>query len=343
MHRQITADDTTFRDSHPRRQRRTQVSTWAPEGAVVQILTELQRVPKHGIAIIEEVELGLHPSASANLARVLVKIADKKDIQIITTSHSEWFIDALPRVARISIARTTSGVVQSFNGVTTRTAVAGISGTNLPELYIVCEDDVAEKIINTRLSTPVRRRIKILSLGAKQHLQSSAKTLSEAHPLVPILIVWDSDMTDKEILDSHRSSQISESPGYNLIEWFRFPSGASEDGSEITDITGKRFPPEIAMKATLLANEDTLKETADLLRVDVEEFRNALNSAIVAPGSHHSLFYELSQAIALDQGSTLDAVVRGYLLAVDMDGFAGQVERMLNGEFKGFPLQEQRL
>ncbi|WP_137876343.1 AAA family ATPase [Rhodococcus sp. Q] len=306
------------------------------EGAVVQILTELQRVPKGGIAIIEEVELGLHPSASANLAKVLVKIADKKNIQIITTSHSEYFIDALPRIARITVSRTVSGSVQSFNGVTTRTAISGISGTSLPELYIACEDDVAEKIISTRLSAAVRRRVKVLSLGAKQHLQSSAKTLSEAHPRVPILIVWDSDMTDKEIHDSHKSSQISKSPGYDRIEWFRFPSGASEDGSELSDTEGKGLPPEIAMKATLLANDDALKATADLLRIEIDEFRSALNSAIVGTGSHHSLFFDLSQTIALDKGSVMDAVVRGYLIAIDMDGFAIQVERMLNGEFMGF-------
>lgn len=306
------------------------------EGAVAQILTELQRVPRGGIAIIEEVELGLHPSAATNLAKALVKIADQKNLQIITTSHSEWFIDALPRVARISLSRTASGSIESFNGITTRTAISGISGTKLSELYIVCEDVVAEKIITTQLSAAIRRRVQVLSLGAKQHLQSSAKTLSEAHPQVPILIVWDSDMTDKEIADSHRSSQILDSPGFERIEWFRLPSGASQDGLEIKDSQGCSLPPEIAMKKTLLASDVALEETAHLLRIAAEELRGALMSSIVASGSHHSLFYELSRTIALDQGSIMDAIVRGYLLAIDLSGFALQVERMLNGEFEGF-------
>lgn len=306
------------------------------EGAVVQILTDLQRVPAGGIVIIEEVELGLHPGAASNLAKALVKIADTKNLQIITTSHSQWFIDALPRIARISLTRTTSGSVHSFNGVTTRTAMSGISDTNLPELHIICEDRVAEKIINTKLPATIRRRVKVLPLGAKQHLQASARTLSGAHPQVPILIVWDSDLTEKEFHDSYKSSQISDSPGYDRIEWFRFPSGASEDGREITDANGRRLAPEAAMKATLLASEDALKETAELLSVDIEECRNALRSAIIAPNSHHSLFYELSQTFALDAVSVMEAVIRGYLLAIDLNKFAVQVERMLGGEFEGF-------
>ncbi|MCS4257386.1 putative ATPase [Rhodococcus erythropolis] len=310
------------------------------EGAIVQILNSLQKIPSQSIVVIEEVELGLHPSAAARLATVLTEIALSKNLQIITTSHSEWFIDALPREARIYLSRTASGRIQSFNGVTTRTAISGISGTSLPELHVICEDTIAEKIINTQLPANLRRRTRILTLGAKQILLQSAVTLSEAFPRVPILIVWDGDMTDKEISNSINSSQIEQTTGYkeNLIDWLRLPSDTEAGHFENRNTDSQFLAPEVSIKRALLGDSDSLAISAELLKIETEELHSALASAILAKGSHHSLFYELSQTIALDESSIVDAIVRGYLVAIDHKSIDTKVSGILKGIRQGFQI-----
>lgn len=305
------------------------------EAALVSILTELQTIPRGGLLLIEEVELGLHPSACRELAKILVEAAKKKALQIICTSHSDRFIDTLPRAARILISKTSNGVLQSFTGATTRTAIAGISDEHLPELTVVCEDAVAEKLIKLRIGAAERRRIRVLTFGSKDQLCRAARTLSQAAPANPILIVWDSDATDREIRKSYKSAEFEKSPGLSRTEWYRLPSGACPDGSALI-IEGKPLPPEMAIKETLLCNDDAMELAAGALLVDAADLRLALNSAVVASGSHHNLFREIASSVALDPDEVSSALIKAYLTKARMDDLVEQIARMLSGDYRDF-------
>ncbi|MEN4473124.1 ATP-dependent nuclease [Mycolicibacterium cosmeticum] len=309
------------------------------EGALVSILTELQTIAPGGLLLIEEVELGLHPSACRELAKVLVDAAKRKALQIICTSHSEMFIDELPRDARVLVSKTSTGELISFAGATTRTAISGISDQNLPELTIICEDTIAEKLITLRLEAQLRRKVRVLTLGSKDQLCRAARTLSQAAPATPLLIVWDSDATDKEVRDSYRSAQLENSPGISRTEWFRLPSGSNPDGSSIT-IDGKMLPPELAIKETLLRNAEALEEAADALAIKVDELRLALMSAVLAAGSHHNLFREIAATVALDVGEVSSVLIKAYLSKVRMESLVEQISRMLGGEYRPFVCPE---
>ncbi|NKR25156.1 AAA family ATPase [Rhodococcus hoagii] len=218
------------------------------EGAVVAILRALQDVPRGGLVLIEEIELGLHPSAVKSLARVLIEVARSKNLQVICTSHSEWFIDNLPRRARILLQRSSSGVIRGISGVTTRTAVSGISGEHQAELRLVCEDEFARRLLKFSLPSSLRTRISFLPLGSKEQLANSAATLSNENSGVPILIVWDSDATDAMVRQTHKSSQIEKTEGYKRIEWIRLPGGVNPDGSKILSEDGLELAPEKQLK-----------------------------------------------------------------------------------------------
>jgi hypothetical protein len=308
-------------------------------GALVSILTELQTIADGGLLLIEEVELGLHPSACRELAKVLIETAKKKALQIICTSHSEIFIDELPRDSRILVAKNSTGELQSFTGATTRTAISGISDQNLPELTVICEDTIAEKVITLRLEAALRRKVRVLTFGSKDQLCRVARTLSQAAPSTPLLIVWDSDATDKEVRDSYKSAQLQNSPGISRTEWYRLPSGANPDGSDIS-VDGKMLAPELAIKETLLRNAEVLDATAQALVMDVDELRLALKSAVLATGSHHNLFREIASAVALDMSEVSSALIKAYLSKVRMDPLVEQIARMLSGDYREFVLPE---
>lgn len=309
------------------------------EGALVSILTELQTISDGGLLLIEEVELGLHPSACRELAKVLIEAAKKRALQIICTSHSEMFIDALPRESRILVSKNSAGDLHSFTGATTRTAISGISGQNLPELTVVCEDTIAEKLIMLRLEAALRRKVKVVTFGSKDQLCRAARTLSQAAPSAPLLIVWDSDATDKQLRDSYKSAQLQDSLGIARTEWYRLPSGSNPDGSDIT-VDGKTLAPELAIKETLLRNVDARDEAAQALIVGADELRMALKSATLASGSHHDLFHEIASAVALDVGEVCSALIKAYLSRVRMDPLVEQIARMLSGDYRSFHVPE---
>lgn len=308
------------------------------EGAAIAIIKALQDIPRGGLVLVEEIELGLHPSAVKSLAKVLIDVAKSKNLQIICTSHSEWFIDSLPRQARILLQRSSSGIVRGLSGVTTRTAVSGISGEHQAELRLVCEDEFARRVLKFAIPSTLRTRISFLPLGSKEQLANSAATLSSENPEVPILIVWDSDATDSMILGSHNSSQIEKTAGYKSVEWYRLPGGVDANRLPILSEEGLELAPEKAIKATLLANGEALKYSATYLGIGPQELEEILNSSIIGRGSHHDLFWEIHNQVSLDVESVMDGLIRGYLLAANMKPVIQQLTRMLDGQFNGFVL-----
>jgi energy-coupling factor transporter ATP-binding protein EcfA2 len=75
----------------------------AGEDALIDLLYLLQESPPGALIVIEEIEVGFHPEALTRLAQTLQKIILDKKIQIIVSTHSGYFIDHVPREARILI------------------------------------------------------------------------------------------------------------------------------------------------------------------------------------------------------------------------------------------------
>lgn len=307
------------------------------EGALITILQNLQDVPAGGIVLIEEVELGLHPEAIRKLAQVLVEISHKKDLQIICTSHSEWFIDNLPRRARILLNRQDDGTIQALAGITTRTAVSGISGSNLGELRLICEDEVGKLLIEMVLPSKIRSRITIIPLGSKEKLANSAKTLTLESPNIPILIAWDSDMSDAQVRSAHQKSMLDSN---DWVEWYRLPGAVDENGKAELAHDGKEYPPEVGIKKTLLSNAPALNTAATGLNMPPDELAAILNSSIVGDENHHDLFWQVAQKAALNLEMVTNCLLRGYLEAVDLAPFEAQTSRMLEGVKCNFELPD---
>jgi hypothetical protein len=205
------------------------------EAALIEILNVLHTVPSGSLVLIEEVELGIHSAALADLAAAIIRIAKDRDLQVICTSHNEWFIDALPREARILLTRLTSSH-SAITGVTTRVALTTLTGTSVPQARIICEDELAKGMLELGMTAEQRRQFQIIPMGANSILVSAARALRIENKKIPVLIVWDCDVTDAEIRDYYKSSDIDNPSFGHLhlgVEWCRLPGPVDVNGAPV--------------------------------------------------------------------------------------------------------------
>lgn len=114
----------------------------AGEDILIDLLYLLQESPEGSLIVIEEIEIGLHPEALIRLAKNLQEIILSKKLQIIVSTHSRYFIDSVPREARLLIQKAGDKHIITKKP-TTRLAIGEISGQSEPELKIYCEDSFA--------------------------------------------------------------------------------------------------------------------------------------------------------------------------------------------------------
>ena len=135
------------------------------EYCAIELLHLLQRMPCGGFLVIEEIEAGLHPQAQKRLAETLISICLEKQIQIICSTHSEIFLDALPRQARLVLKK--SGEAHAIcESPSTRFAMYEMTGRCFHELIIYCEDYFAKILIEEALTAVLRLRVIIKYVGS---------------------------------------------------------------------------------------------------------------------------------------------------------------------------------
>jgi predicted ATPase len=109
------------------------------EDVLIDFLYLLQQCPEGSMIIVEEIELGIHPEALIRLATHLQKIILKKKLQVIVSTHSEYFIDSVPQISRVLIQRASKEHIIN-KAPTTRFAMGIMTGRANPELKVYCED-----------------------------------------------------------------------------------------------------------------------------------------------------------------------------------------------------------
>jgi hypothetical protein len=165
---------------------------------MIALLHLLQRLPAGGLLVAEEIESGLHAEAQAKLARVLVDICLEKNTQIICSTHSGAFLDALPREARLLLERSHTGH-QTFVAPSTRFAVHAMSGVAQPEVTIYCEDRAAEELVSAALPHKLRVRTQVQAVGSDATvIRQGVAHHRGAMPSRPICVL-DGDCTDATV------------------------------------------------------------------------------------------------------------------------------------------------
>ena len=170
----------------------------AGEDILIDLLYLLQESPEGSLIVIEEIEIGLHPEALIRLAKNLQEIILSKKLQIIVSTHSRYFIDSVPREARLLIQKAGDKHIITKKP-TTRLAIGEISGQSEPELKIYCEDSFAALLIEHSLSASVRKRVQVIPVGTKAELPKQAAFHLLAGFGEHILLLWDGDVPKGEV------------------------------------------------------------------------------------------------------------------------------------------------
>lgn len=137
----------------------------AGENALFEIFYNLHTCPVGTLAIIDEIELGLHQQAQKRLMRELKSICLERRIQIICTTHSPAIISEVPPVARIYIENSDDSTL-IIPEISADFAAGKLAGAKSDELTVFVEDGIAADLLTATLDHELRSRMKIIAIGS---------------------------------------------------------------------------------------------------------------------------------------------------------------------------------
>lgn len=190
------------------------------EASVIALLSRLEALPRGGLLVVEEVELGLHAEAQSRLVEILVGYCVEKQVQIIGTTHSPAVLDAVPRRARVLLRRE-GHEHTALPNVSTRFSVHEMLGQPQPELLIYAEDTFARYLVEEALPEEMRRRIRVREVGSSATLARQLVAHLRVGQDLKALSVFDGDCTREQIEGWIRS----ESAGQDFRpDWLVLPA-----------------------------------------------------------------------------------------------------------------------
>jgi len=236
------------------------------EDIIITLMYILQECPNGSLIAIEEIELGIHPEALIRLAHHIQEIILEKKLQVIVSTHSNYFIDNVPQEARILIQRSGRNTHSVISRPTTRFAMGVMSGEANPELHVYCEDEFAELLIKQAILGDLLKRTHIVQVGPDSQLATQAAFHLRANFGQHLLLVWDGDVTqnkakkwlETEHLDGNR----------DRVNWIIFPGSEPPekwvlmelDNSEGHELLGKELGCEDHAAAELIEEVRALSD-----------------------------------------------------------------------------------
>lgn len=120
----------------------------AGESSIIRMIMEIEISNDNSLVCIEEIENGLHPVATIRLVEYLIKVALRKKLQVIFTTHSDDALTPLPDKA-IWVAVNN----QVFQGKLSIKSLRAINGQISSQLVIFTEDLFASKWIEALINS----------------------------------------------------------------------------------------------------------------------------------------------------------------------------------------------
>ena len=163
------------------------------EARLYALVMQLERFPEKSLVLLEEPETSLHPSAQFELGKYLVNVAERRKIQMLLTTHSEYLLLALPQKSRIYLKREGDRITP-LPGIGVRQAISLMDNLAVPSMYILVEDDVAEAVVIELLrlhDTDFMKTVRIVIAGDATKIQQTIDVFLEQK--MPICAVRDGD------------------------------------------------------------------------------------------------------------------------------------------------------
>ena len=118
----------------------------AGESSIIRMITEIEKAPQNALILIEEIENGLHPVATLRMVEYLIEVAERKALQAVFTTHSDYALAPLPNEA---IWACIDGKLKQ--GKLSVEALRAVSGRVDKKLAIFVEDEFAKHWVDSIL------------------------------------------------------------------------------------------------------------------------------------------------------------------------------------------------
>ncbi|MGH9874813.1 MAG: ATP-dependent nuclease [Pyrinomonadaceae bacterium] len=261
------------------------------ENSAIDLLRLLWDLPPGALLIVEEIESCLHPEAQVRLAEVLIKICLRKKLQIVCSTHSDVFLDALPRQARLLLTREqgNSGVLESPS---TRFAIYEMKGVTQPELTIYCEDRVAAVLIEEAVPYADRRRLKIIDVGSNVSVVRQAVCHIRGGFPGQCISVLDGDCSNQDVdgwIASERGAAVNINPSFEILP-------------------GNDLPPE-RWVLQQFDHEDYRNQFAEQLGCGRDQVREHITAMAVGL-DHHNISFTLGERTGFDETECTRRIMR---------------------------------
>lgn len=118
----------------------------AGESSIIRMITKIEQAPENSLILIEEIENGLHPIATLRMVEYLIDVAERRSIQTVFTTHSDYALSPLPSIA---IWASIDGKLKQ--GKLSVEALRAVSGRVDKKLAIFVEDVFAKAWVDAIL------------------------------------------------------------------------------------------------------------------------------------------------------------------------------------------------
>lgn len=273
----------------------------AGEHAVLNLLYEIITAGKGALIVVDEIELGIHISAQKGLVSVLKELCKKYHCQIVCSTHSQYILEELPLDGRILI-QSSSNSTTIFPDVTPEFALTNMSGSNVPELTILVEDERGEDFLKGIIASELRRRVRICQIGSAdgpipRHMAAYYREGNHRY-----CSFMDGDKRRKR--NDHQRTMKKE-----LGDRLRMTDEEFTDylDSRMFYLPGTTWPEKHLMEETLRQADFAILANWGITD---NEIRNYCNMAL-ASGKHSEIF-TLSRELGIDEKIVYSDVVRLY-------------------------------
>jgi len=281
----------------------------AGEEVTISLISRISSLKENSLVLIEEIELGLHPSAQKKLIEELMKIVKEKKLQIIFTTHSPFIFKELPPEARILLKKKNNNLIAIY-GASENSAFRELSGDKIFDLTIYVEDEIAKTILENLFDSEISKKVQIIEVGDKENVIKMLSAHFHNPTLGKAIAILDGDVSNK-VINNHckKHCRINEDKANEKIQKFiaKLPS---------------RFPPEKFILEKLIDN-NKFREKIDTSS-DFENFIKTLNLE-----DHHSLFFKISQFLNKSEEIVKFQIIK-YLTEIYKEEFQNLIEKVKN-------------
>jgi hypothetical protein len=149
------------------------------EGRTLYLVDLLENSPAPSLFVIEEPETSLHENAQYELGKYLIDVCNRRNHQIVLTTHSSTLLQTLPPEARVMLSRDAAGVA-AFPALSAARARSILSGGQHRDLCVLVEDDFAKLLLTEiirRVDRTLLRCVEIHDVGNTRAVRSGALLL----------------------------------------------------------------------------------------------------------------------------------------------------------------------